>query len=112
MISTHVLDLASGRPAAGVRVRIYRADPTAGWQRVAEAETDGDGRITELLPFHLELSTGDWRLRFDVGSWFEARGLETFYPAVDIYFTVKNVDEHHHVPLLLSPFGYSTYRGS
>lgn len=111
MISTHVLDLALGRPAAGVRARIYRADP-AGWQRIAEAETDADGRVIELLPLGMELTVGDWRLRFEVASYFEGLGVESFYPAVDIYFTVRQPDEHHHVPLLLSPFGYSTYRGS
>lgn len=112
MISTHVLDISAGRPAGGVRVRLYRADPRTGWQRVVEADTDADGRITELLPFGMDLSVGDWRLRFEVAAYFEARQVETFYPAVDIYFTVRNADEHHHVPLLLSPFGYSTYRGS
>ena len=112
MISTHILDVSAGRPAAGLRVRVYRADPQAGWQRVAEADSDADGRINELLPFGMELTAGDWRLRFEVGAWFEARRVQTFYPAVDIYFTVRNADEHHHVPLLLSPYGYSTYRGS
>lgn len=112
MISTHILDLAAGRPAAGVRVRLYRAEPRTGWVRLAEADTDPDGRITELLPFGVELQNGDWRLRFEVGAYFDAKGQESFYPAVDIYFTVNRPDEHHHVPLLLSPFGYSTYRGS
>lgn len=111
MISTHLLDTSIGRPASGVRVRIYRADPE-GWQRIAEGDTDADGRITEILPFGVMLTAGDWRLRFEVGQWFALRGVESFYPAVDIYFTVRHPEEHHHVPLLVNPFGYTTYRGS
>lgn len=109
MISTHVLDAAAGRPAAGVSVRLDRADGTS-WVVVAGGVTDADGRLSGWageagLP-------GTHRLVFGTGAYFAARGLETFYPEVTVAFTVTDPDERHHVPLLLSPFAYSTYRGS
>jgi 5-hydroxyisourate hydrolase len=102
MVTTHVLDTASGRPAAGVRVRLERADGTV----VGEGVTDDDGRVRELgAP-----GPGDHRLVFATGEWFAAGGREAFWPEVVVTFTLG--EGHHHVPLLLSPFGYSTYRGS
>jgi 5-hydroxyisourate hydrolase len=103
-LSTHVLDTAAGRPAAGVAVTLEAADGTV----LAEAVTDADGRVGALAE---DLSAGDLRLRFATGAWYAARGEVTFYPEVVVVFTVSAA-EHHHVPLLLSPFGYSTYRGS
>ncbi|GAB3027815.1 5-hydroxyisourate hydrolase [Nocardioides flavus (ex Wang et al. 2016)] len=103
-LSTHVLDTAGGRPAAGVAVRLEATDGTV----LAEGVTDTDGRVGALAA---DLPTGDLRLRFDTGAWYAARGEVTFYPEVAVTFTVA-AGEHHHVPLLLSPYGYSTYRGS
>jgi 5-hydroxyisourate hydrolase len=102
-LSTHVLDAALGRPAVGVAVRLER-----GGGVVAEAVTDADGRVRALG----ELVVGTHRLTFDTGSYFAASGRKAFYPEVTVAFTVSDPDEHHHVPLLLSPFAYSTYRGS
>ncbi len=102
-LSTHVLDAVSGRPAAGVTVRLERAGDV-----VAEAVTDADGRVGELG----ELAVGTHRLTFDTGAWFAATGTPTFYPEVTVAFVVTEPGRHHHVPLLLSPFAYSTYRGS
>lgn len=105
-LSTHVLDAVSGTPAVGMRVRLFQA----GKGEIATATTDGDGRIPELLPGPI---AGDvYRLEFDTGSYFDAIGTETFYPEVSISFTVTEPAVHYHVPLLLSPFAYSTYRGS
>jgi 5-hydroxyisourate hydrolase len=104
-ISTHVLDAALGRPAAGVPVRL---DGPSG--SFVEATTDADGRVTNLAPGALE--PGDYRLRFDTGRYFSATGRESFYPEVLVTFTIADAAQHYHVPLLLSPFAYSTYRGS
>ncbi|MEV6359067.1 hydroxyisourate hydrolase [Nocardia asteroides] len=102
-LSTHVLDAVRGVPAAGVAVLLTRGD-----QRLAEALTDADGRVKELAA---GLNPGDYRLFFDTGSYFAAQGIETFYPEVCVAFTVGG-QAHLHVPLLLSPFAFSTYRGS
>ena len=105
-ISTHVLDAALGRPAAGVAVRL---DGPSGSPPV-EAVTDADGRIGDLAGGAPQ--RGTYRLRFDTGTYFAAGGRPAFYPEVIITFTVADGEEHYHVPLLLSPFAYSTYRGS
>ncbi len=102
-LSTHVLDSALGRPAAGIRVVL--TDPV-GFE-VAEAVTDADGRIR----FEDPLVAGDHRLTFATGPWFAAADRATFYPEVVVGFTVA-ADEHHHVALLLGPWSYTTYRGS
>ncbi|HMB54736.1 MAG TPA: hydroxyisourate hydrolase [Thermoanaerobaculia bacterium] len=115
-ISTHVLDVSRGRPAAGVRVvlecRRGGGEDGDGWRRLGHGATDDDGRVTTLLPEAKTLEAGVHRLTFYLGEWFAARDVEAFYPQAVIVFEVREPEEHHHVPLLLSPFGYSTYRGS
>jgi 5-hydroxyisourate hydrolase len=106
-ITTHVLDTARGRPAAGVAVALER-----GGTLLARGATDGDGRVRDLLPADLRLEPGSYRLVFDTGAYFAAQGTDAFYPEVAVVFAVREGGEHFHVPLLLSPFGYSTYRGS
>jgi 5-hydroxyisourate hydrolase len=108
-ITTHVLDTARGCPAAGVTVVLERAVDSA-WQRVGRATTDADGRVSDLLPS--APSDGRYRLTFETGAYFRAVGDVGFYPEVSVTFEVSPGDDHYHVPLLLSPFGYSTYRGS
>lgn len=103
-LSTHVLDTSAGRPAAGLQVTLESADGTV----LATGVTDDDGRVADLSA---DLPGGDHRIRFDTGAWFWSRGVVSFYPEVIVAFTVTG-DEHFHVPLLLSAFGYSTYRGS
>jgi 5-hydroxyisourate hydrolase len=110
-ISTHVLDTASGRPAAGVRVLLETAT-SGGWDRAGATTTDDDGRAPDLLDADAGVGPGVYRLTFDTGAWFAQRGVPCFYPEVTVAFEVANGDDHYHVPLLLSPFGYSTYRGS
>jgi 5-hydroxyisourate hydrolase len=110
-LSTHVLDLALGRPAAAVPVRL-EIQREGGWEPLAEHATDDDGRVGRLLPDGIGLIPGDYRLIFDTAAYFALRGGESFYPSVQVAFTVRDGAQHHHVPLLLSPFGYSTYRGS
>jgi 5-hydroxyisourate hydrolase len=111
-ISTHVLDTALGRPAAGVRVILEQVDDGGVVVSLGVGETDGDGRLRDLLPAGQALQPGDYRLRFDVGEYFALTKRETFYPSVMVEFTVASLASHYHVPLLVSPFGYSTYRGS
>jgi 5-hydroxyisourate hydrolase len=108
-ITTHVLDTALGRPAIGVRVVLERRD-ARGWAEAGRGETDADGRLGDLLDG--PLLAGEHRLRFDTGAYFGAAGVRGFYPEVSVHFSVERPEDHHHVPLLLSPFGYSTYRGS
>jgi 5-hydroxyisourate hydrolase len=108
-ITTHVLDTSRGRPASGVPVALERA-VDSGWQPVGRGTTDGDGRVTDLHSSAPE--PGRYRLTFDTGAYFGAVGDAGFYPEVSVTFVVGQGAEHYHVPLLISPFGYSTYRGS
>ncbi len=103
-LSTHVLDATSGRPATGLAVRLVR-----GGEVLAEAVTDADGRVRAPFP---DLAAGTYALTFDTGGYFAATGQQGFYPEVTVTFSVTEPGRHHHVPLLLSPFAYSTYRGS
>ncbi|MCC7536769.1 MAG: hydroxyisourate hydrolase [Deltaproteobacteria bacterium] len=110
-ITTHVLDLALGRPAAAVPVRLETRG-LDGWTLVGSGQTDDDGRIRNLLPDSTTLAAGThYRLTFDTGAYFAGQSRESFYPEVVVTFVVRD-PKHHHVPVLLSPFGYSTYRGS
>lgn len=110
-LSTHVLDTSLGRPAAGVAVTLERREAGV-FVELGRGRTDADGRCRELLPAGVSLQLAVYRLRFDTGSYFGERGIASFYPQVSVEFAVHDPSQHHHVPLLLSPFGYSTYRGS
>ena len=110
MITTHVLDTARGLPAHGVPIVLEPATDEGG-ELVGRDATDADGRARDLVAEGTALTHGRYRLTFDTGAYFRGRGEAAFYPEVAIVFIVAS-DEHHHVPLLLSPFGYSTYRGS
>jgi 5-hydroxyisourate hydrolase len=110
-ITTHVLDISRGRPAAGVPIVLELRSGADAWQERGRGATDADGRLPDLLVGPLE--AGVYRLTFDTGAYFTAQGVEAFfYPLVTVVFEVRNSGQHHHVPLLLSPYGYSTYRGS
>jgi 5-hydroxyisourate hydrolase len=110
-ITTHVLDTSRGRPASGVPVTLEIQEEN-GWREIGRAETDRDGRARHLLPTDAALSTGIYRLTFGIETYFQAEGIEGFYPQATIVFHVRDANQHYHVPLLLSPYGYSTYRGS
>ena len=110
-ITTHVLDTALGRPAAGVPIVLEIKKSATDWQELGRGLTDNDGRLRQLLP-EGALIEGTYRLTFDTGAYFKARNLTGFYSRVPIEFEVRDANAHYHVPLLLSPFGYSTYRGS
>jgi len=109
-ITTHILDTAIGRPAAGVRVVLERQS-AGSYATVGEGVTDGDGRIGDLMKAGT-LVEGIHRLTFYVGDYLKDSGRRGFYPQIPVVFEIGATDEHYHVPLLLNPFGYSTYRGS
>ena len=112
MITTHVLDTARGRPAAGVTV-ILEMRHQRDWIPVGRGSTDENGRLMNLTEENHPLSVGTYRLTFDTGTYYQEQGMASpFFPEVKILFNVETADEHYHVPLLVSPFGYSTYRGA
>jgi 5-hydroxyisourate hydrolase len=110
-ITSHVLDTALGQPAVNLHVRLEVLAPPAGWTPLADARTDDDGRIRGFA-LDTSIAAGTYRLIFETRAYLEATGRPVFYPQVDVVFVVTGADAHYHVPLLLSPFGYSTYRGS
>jgi len=106
MISTHILDTHLGKPAVSVAIKLFAEDGTL----LGQALTNTDGRVSD---FGLsEFKTGAYSLEFSTATYFESMGLETFFPKAVIHFYVKDASQHFHIPLLISPFAYSTYRGS
>ena len=110
-ITSHILDTSGGAPAAGVTVTLM-VNGKDGWRALASDTTNEDGRISAFDATELAPSNHTFRLSFDTGTWFEQQGLPVFFPLVDITFNIDPAQPHYHVPLLLNPFGYSTYRGS
>ncbi|MBJ80960.1 MAG: hydroxyisourate hydrolase [Myxococcales bacterium] len=110
-LSTHILDTTLGLPAPNVEVTLEKADGD-NWLALGSHQTNDDGRVPAFLPEGQNLEACNYRLTFATGSYFEKQEVEHFYPSVSITFTILDVERHHHVPLLLNPFGYSTYRGS
>ena len=111
-ITTHILDVSNGSPAREVPVLLEQQITENEWQIIGKGQTDDDGRLTDIFPADETLAVGDYRLTFDTKTYFERQNVEGFYPQIVVAFTVRNAAQHYHVPLLLSPFGYSTYRGS
>lgn len=111
-ISTHVLDVSRGLPAPGIKVTLSRLGQAGQWAPIGSETTDADGRVPSLLPNGSTLQRGAFRLHFETGTYFSSAGANSFYPYVEVVFTVSDPARHHHVPLLLSAFGYTTYRGS
>ena len=106
-ITTHILNLESGLPAADVKVTLFDGSG----EQISQAKTDLDGRII-LWPDAFEVGAGQYKLRFDIQDWYEAQQKESFYPYVELVFNLTDLDKHYHVPLLLNAYGFSTYRGS
>ena len=109
-ITTHILDTSSGKPATGVNV-VLEYKNSGSWQLLGKGLTDNDGRIKNLLEADKKIIHGIYRLIFDTRSYYNSKNLKGFYPSVTIEFEITD-DTHYHVPLLLNPFGYTTYRGS
>jgi len=110
-ITTHVLDVSIGRPAAGVPVILEMAKAGGGWAELGRGATDGDGRVRNLIVAG-SLAQGTYRLTFETQAYFDARKIAALYPQVCVVFRVHDAKQDYHIPLLLSPYGYSTYRGS
>lgn len=110
-LSVHVLNLENGLPSPGVNVTLEKHVDN-GWQPLAQGVTNEQGRIGELFPAKLAFEAGEYRVVFKTGEYFKKTGRETFFPEIPVIFEVKNAEQHYHIPLLLSPYGFSTYRGS
>ncbi len=129
-LSTHALDTATGKPAKGLPLMLEKQPDAEGWkaycqqrlkgesadkpawETLAKGETNADGRCPDLLPAGTRLEPGIYRMDFDTATYFDKHNVAGFYPLVQVIFEIQAHDEHYHVPLLISPFGYSTYRGS
>ena len=109
-LTTHILDTSIGKPAQNVSV-ILEQNQASSWNKIAEGVTNADGRVSNLLADDKILDKGIYRLTFNTLSYFKKQNIKTFYPSVTIEFEITDA-AHYHVPLLLNPFGYSTYRGS
>jgi len=110
-LTTHILDTSKGKPASRVKIILEKAGPNNSWTLLSEGLTDADGRVSNLLNKEVILDPGHYKLKFDTASYFSNQNIKCFYPSVEIIFEITDAS-HYHVPLLLNPFGYSTYRGS
>jgi 5-hydroxyisourate hydrolase len=111
-VTTHVLDTSRGKPAAGIQVTLEVQSADQNWKSVGTAKTDPSGRIENFLESLARAKPGVYRMVFETELYFQNLKMETFYPTISIVFQIRNAEEHYHVPLLLSPYGYSTYRGT
>jgi 5-hydroxyisourate hydrolase len=111
-ISTHVLDTSLGKPAAGIPVSLAARQADGSWKSLAQGATDSDGRWRPSAANESALSPGTYKFTFDTAAYFRAHNTDGFFPLVEITFSIRDAAQHHHVPLLLSPYSYSTYRGS
>lgn len=110
-LTTHILDISVGLPARDIPVILQHLENQFSWVQIAEGNTDHDGRVKNLLADEVKMQHGTYKLIFNTHEYFEREGIDSFYPFVEVIFNVDS-DMHYHVPLLLSPYGYSTYRGS
>lgn len=111
-ITTHILDTSLGKPAEGVAIQLHQQQDNGEWTLLGEGHTNSDGRIADLLGNDVILPAGTYRMHFATAAYFEQQNLQVFYPWADVVFTITGDGQHYHIPLLLNPFGYSTYRGS
>ena len=110
-ISTHILDTACGTPASGVSITLTKHDGSQ-WQAIGSGKTNKDGRVPDLCKDHPNLTVGTYKMHFETKPYFATRNDPVFYPYAEVVFIIDQRQQHYHIPLLLSPFGYSTYRGS
>eukprot|EP00093_Oithona_nana_P002333 02333.XXX_24899_24299_1 [CDS] Oithona nana genome sequencing. len=111
-ISSHVLDTSTGLPAAGISITFAKLDPVSSqWIPICQKKANGDGRASAFLTWE-EILPMTYRMRFDIQDYFKTSNVDTFYPYAEVVFQIKDPKAHYHIPLLLSPYGYSTYRGS
>lgn len=110
-ITTHVLDTSKGKPGAGISITLEFLS-SGNWKEIGSGSTNSDGRLPTLLPDGHKLEAGTYRIQFETKKYFDAQNLKCFYPNVPVIFEIEDTNQHYHVPLLISPFGFSTYRGS
>lgn len=110
-LSSHILDITSGKPAANVVITLYKKDQNNNWMQVDERRTDRNGRVGDFLQQKNSPNTGQYKLVFQTSQYFKNLGQKTFYPYIEVVFEITD-EQHYHVPITVSPFGYSTYRGS
>lgn len=110
-LSVHILDLQTGQPTAGVTVTLEQKSDD-GWRQLASGVTNAQGRIAEMYPADQAMQAGDYRIMFKTGEHYARLKQETFFPEIPVQFHVEKTGQHYHIPLLLSPFGFSTYRGN
>lgn len=110
-ITSHVLDTSIGKPAENIGI-VLDKETASGWQQIYVGATNADGRVPNMILEGTRVEPGTYRLTFDTAPYFAAAGEPSFYSRVEIFFEIKDPSQHYHVPLLISPFGYSTYRGS
>ena len=108
-ITTHVLDTSAGKPAKGIEIKFFKSENSV-WNEVAKGVTNDDGRISDLLEEGISLERGIYKMHFRTEEYYKEKKTKSFYPFVEIVFIIDS-DEHYHIPLLLNPFGYTTYRG-
>ncbi|MBZ7956041.1 hydroxyisourate hydrolase [Campylobacter molothri] len=113
-LSTHVLDIVSGKPAPKVKVELYKMEKNQKWKKIGEEFTKDDGRIGDFLPYNEPENrvNGIYKLKFYTKDYYISHKIDTFYPFIEVSFELSKDQKHYHVPITLSPFGYSTYRGS
>lgn len=110
-ITTHILDTSAGRPAEGIEAELFVLSNIGKWEQLSSGQSDRDGRIKDLLTEEIKIQNGIYKMKFITKDYFKKNSIKSFYPFVEIVFEI-DTEEHYHIPLLLSPFGYSTYRGS
>jgi 5-hydroxyisourate hydrolase len=111
-ITTHILDTSLGKPAEDVAIQLHQQQANGEWLLLGEGKTNSDGRIADLLDNDTILAAGTYRMHFATAGYFEKQNLSVFYPWAEVVFNITGDGQHYHIPLLLNPFGYSTYRGS
>lgn len=110
-LSSHILDIHVGKPASGVKITLSRQEASGHWVEIEERMTDENGRVKDFLESKPTGNEGVYKLTYHVAPYFESQGQDSFYPFIEVVFQIKD-DAHYHVPITLSPYGYSTYRGS
>jgi 5-hydroxyisourate hydrolase len=111
-VTTHILDTSRGNPAGNVTVTLEAQSPDHIWTLLSSEKTDTDGRINSFPGLATQMQAGIYRLTFATEPYFKTLNMETFYPSITVIFQIRTPEKHYHVPLLINPFGYSTYRGT
>lgn len=110
-LSSHILDVSTGQPVPNVIMKLQKLNNNDSWSTISSQKTDENGRVKEMLPYGKANNNGIYKLIFETNSYFESKKIDTFYPFIEVIFEIKD-QQHYHVPIIISPFGYSTYKGN